>query len=225
MDELSNKVNEINELHKLAITSANEAVNYAKEIGQLLLEVKTKLPHGKFLNWIDEHIEVSQRQAQRYMQAASGKDLRLSDFNLKNDMMAVLSTDQLFEKSQNPKWIPKIGHWYTAHFNLSGYWVVPSKSDKNYFHITRFYTLEDIIDRQDDDWETFFSETRWPVHFLSVDRQLYNFGLSHPEGLKWKSWKKDGLDRPFGEPKSARDNHHKKSTERKSASDEETSNV
>jgi hypothetical protein len=225
MNELSNKVNEINELHKLAITSANEAVNYAKQIGQLLLEAKAELPHGKFLNWLKDNIEVSQRQAQRYMQAASGKDLRLSDFNPKNDMMSVLSTDQLFEKCQNPKWVPKIGHWYTAHFNLSGYWVVPSKSDENYFHITRFYSLEDIIDREDDDWETFFSGTRWPVHYLSVDRQLYNFGISYPERLKWHSHKDEGLDRPFGEPESARENRNEKSAEKKSSSDEESSNV
>lgn len=225
MNEISNKINEINELHKLAITSANQAVDYAQKIGQLLIEVKAELPHGKFLNWIDKNIRVSQRQAQRYIQAASGKDLRLSDFNLKNDMMSVLSQDQLYEKYQNPKWVPKIGYWHLAHFNLSTYWVVPSKQNENFFHITQFYTLEEVVDREDDDWESFYSGTRKPVHHLSVDVQLYNYGISFPERLKWKTYKREGLDRPFGEPESARENLNKKSDEKKSTSDEEGSNV
>lgn len=225
MNELSNKISEINNLHKLAITSATDAVNYAKKIGQLLLEVKAELPHGRFLKWINDNLDVSQRQAQRYMQAASGKDLSLSDLSTKYDMMSVLTQDQLYEKYQNPKWIPKIGYWHLAHFNLSTYWIVPSKKNENFFHITQFYTLEDVIDIEDDDFESFYSGTKSPVHHLSVDVQLYNFGISFPERLKWKSYKRDGLDRPFGEPESSRENHKNHSASKQSTLDEESSNV
>lgn len=58
---------EINRLHHAAQRSAGEALQLAKQAGDLLLEVKEKLGHGEFLPWLAEHCEVGERQAQRYM--------------------------------------------------------------------------------------------------------------------------------------------------------------
>ena len=58
---------EINRLHPAAQRAAGDALQLAKEAGDLLVEVKTDLPHGAFLPWLAEHCEVGQRQAQRSM--------------------------------------------------------------------------------------------------------------------------------------------------------------
>ena len=84
-------VNEINNLHQLAMSAAKDAVTYAKKIGTLLLESKSEIPHGKFIKWIEENTSISPRQAQRYMRVASGKDLKISDFSNKNDKMSYLT--------------------------------------------------------------------------------------------------------------------------------------
>jgi hypothetical protein len=200
MNELSNKVNEINELHKLAITSANAAVNYAKQIGQLLLEAKKELPHGKFLNWLDENIEVSKRQAQRYMEAASGKDLRLSDFSTKNDMMSHLEEDSK-HRMFNPVWIPSDGHWFKCIDQDSIFIIAPDRLHPEDFHITKFKLLEgSTIDDCKIDWNRNdeIHWTRQPVMAKKVEGILQVFGLFYPETKKWKSMVKEGLDFPVG---------------------------
>lgn len=201
MSELSNKVNAINDLHKLAITSANDAVNYAKQIGQLLLEAKAELPHGKFLNWINDNIDVSQRQAQRYMQAASGKDLCLSDFSPKNDMMSHLNEENPKDRMFNPVWIPPDGHWFKCIDQDSIYIIAPDRLHPEDFHITKFKLLEgSTIDDPKIDWEK-NKEVEWtrqPVMARKVEGMLQVMGLFHPETKDWKFMVKEGVDFAVG---------------------------
>lgn len=201
MNELLNKVNEINNLHKMAITSANDAVNYAKQIGQLLLEVKAELPHGKFLNWINDNIDVSQRQAQRYMQAASGKDLRLSDFSSKSDMMSHLKEDDPKVRMFNPVWIPPDGHWLKCIDQDSIYIIAPDRLHPEDFHITKFKLLEgSTIDDPKIDWDKNeeIEWTRQPVMARKVEGMLQVMGLFYPETKEWKFIEKEGLDFAVG---------------------------
>ncbi|PWT84405.1 MAG: hypothetical protein C5B56_15645 [Proteobacteria bacterium] len=46
----------INEAHRLAITHAGEAVGHAIACGQMLLEAKAALPHGRWLPWLRDNI-------------------------------------------------------------------------------------------------------------------------------------------------------------------------
>ncbi|MCV2354630.1 DUF3102 domain-containing protein [Paucibacter sp. B2R-40] len=48
-----------------------EAVDHARRAGALLLQVKADLGHGKFLAWLEQHVEFTPRTAQRYMSAAA----------------------------------------------------------------------------------------------------------------------------------------------------------
>ena len=66
---------EIERLHALATTHADKAVDYAKQAGKLLLDVKQSLKHGEWLPWLEKSVSVSARQAQNYMAAANGKPL------------------------------------------------------------------------------------------------------------------------------------------------------
>jgi hypothetical protein len=64
---------DIDRHHAEAIACAASAVEHAKAAGTLLLQVKAQLPHGEFVPWMQAHLAVSKRQAQRYMTAAMGK--------------------------------------------------------------------------------------------------------------------------------------------------------
>ena len=88
---------EINRLHGLAIEHAGNAIDYAKQAGALLLEVKRSMPHGAFLPWLSENVTVSERQAQRYMRVALGKPATVRA--IKSDTVSGL-----------PDWLPPSGH-------------------------------------------------------------------------------------------------------------------
>src|SRR5215472_15300963 len=54
----------INEAHHLAIGHAGKAIEQAIACGQLLLEAKAKVPHGKWLPWLRNNISFGERSAQ-----------------------------------------------------------------------------------------------------------------------------------------------------------------
>ena len=72
---LNEMTEKINLLHTKAQQSAETAVASAVEAGRLLLEIKRSLKHGEFIAYAKEHLKVSVRQCQRYMEAANGKKL------------------------------------------------------------------------------------------------------------------------------------------------------
>ncbi|MBK7001827.1 MAG: DUF3102 domain-containing protein [Rhodoferax sp.] len=80
---------QINALHTQAKIHATNAVRLATKAGELLLKVKSELPHGQFTTWLAENCSVSERQAQRYMAGAQGK-ARLQVPVVKTDMMSDL---------------------------------------------------------------------------------------------------------------------------------------
>lgn len=90
---LTDAAEQINHHHRLATDHASKAINHAVTIGNLLLEVKAQLPHGEYTPWIETHLEVSPRQARRYVDAALGKTI--SPRQIKSDTVSVL--DQLPE--------------------------------------------------------------------------------------------------------------------------------
>lgn len=200
MNELTKKVNEINNLHQLAINSANEAVGYANQLGRLLTDIKVKIPHGGFTKWIAENLTISPRQAQRYMAVASGKDLNVSKLSYKSDTLSVLTNEELKQKYDKPNWVPSIGHWHFGELNNSVFWVVPYINDEKFFFITQFTSSDDAHNDIDSDDESFFYGSKEPIHYLSIDVSLHFYGMDYPEKVKWETYKKDGLIRPFGEP-------------------------
>ena len=68
-----NIADDINRFHNLACKKADEAMSYAAQAGNLLLEVKASLKHGEWMPWLAANVSVSHRMAQRYMQAARGR--------------------------------------------------------------------------------------------------------------------------------------------------------
>ena len=60
----------INEAHRLAIEHAGNAIEQAIACGQMLLEAKAKVSHGKWLPWLRDNITFGERSAQGYMRIA-----------------------------------------------------------------------------------------------------------------------------------------------------------
>jgi hypothetical protein len=63
----------INEEHRLARSSAEDAVQHAIRCGELLLAKKAELRHGQFMPWIEANCEFAWSTAKRYCLAAQQK--------------------------------------------------------------------------------------------------------------------------------------------------------
>ena len=85
MINLESHGQEINRLHTLAKKMAIDAVEHARSAGLLLLEAKKEMKYGKFLLWVRDNVQVSLRQAQRYMAVAQGKTIPLRRLIEKSD--------------------------------------------------------------------------------------------------------------------------------------------
>jgi hypothetical protein len=202
MSEVSNDTaGEINRLHQLAAQKAIEAINYAKKAGLLLLEVKKELPHGKFGLWIEANLEVSVRQAQRYMNVASGKEASIRALATRYDTTSHLQAafyetelEQITDPAMASNWLPEVGHWYCTDTEHGAYWVVPDANNPELFHISRLYG------NPENDGEGLFDGTRWPEVAEKVESRLRNFGLSNAHKAAWKFRQKTGLSAPFGAP-------------------------
>jgi hypothetical protein len=83
---------QINAAHQQAIAHADKAIDFAKEAGVLLLDVKAGLSHGEFLPWVRNNLDVTPRQAQRYIATTQGKPK--SPSAIKNDTVSHLPQAQ-----------------------------------------------------------------------------------------------------------------------------------
>jgi hypothetical protein len=71
MSDLSKDLaSQINEQHRLAYGKAQDALEHARRAGELLLQAKESIEHGKWLPWLEANIDVGDRQARSYMMVA-----------------------------------------------------------------------------------------------------------------------------------------------------------
>ncbi len=66
----------IKDEHEAAESCMRESVQHSINAGNLLLEAKAQLKHGQWLPWLSEHVEISTRTAQLYMQLANAPELK-----------------------------------------------------------------------------------------------------------------------------------------------------
>jgi hypothetical protein len=64
----------INAEHRACETAVNAALEHALAAGDLLLEAKSKCPHGTWQGWLEENFDGSVRTAQAYMRVAARRD-------------------------------------------------------------------------------------------------------------------------------------------------------
>lgn len=180
--------------HQAAHAAADKAIEHAKEAGRLLIEVKDSLPHGDFTGWVENHLTVSMRQAQRYMAAAQGRDLVRS--KTKSDTVSFLTCSEPKSDSKTlaeifaPEWVPMKGYGYVCATDTGAYWVIESSDHPGYFHVCRFYGDDGGI----------YDGTRRPVAAVAVEATLKSLDLDVPSNSPWDVFKGEAAARPFGEP-------------------------
>jgi Protein of unknown function (DUF3102) len=59
--------------HEAVSTALKESVRHAIEAGELLIEAKDQLKHGRWLPWLADHCTISDRTAQLYMRVAKNR--------------------------------------------------------------------------------------------------------------------------------------------------------
>src|SRR5690349_1865317 len=60
----------INAAHRAGEAARQKGLEWYRQAGQDLLRVQDQLPRGKWLRWLRDNVECSQRQAYRYMELA-----------------------------------------------------------------------------------------------------------------------------------------------------------
>jgi hypothetical protein len=67
---LADLAKQINAEHKLCAKALRAGLQHALTAGRLLIEAKEKVPHGRWIPWLQEHCDFALRTAQAYMKAA-----------------------------------------------------------------------------------------------------------------------------------------------------------
>jgi Protein of unknown function (DUF3102) len=73
-DSTADLAAQINAEHEAAFGKAREALEHARRAGELLLQAKGAVGHGKWLPWLKTNCKFSERTAQAYMRLASQWD-------------------------------------------------------------------------------------------------------------------------------------------------------
>jgi protein gp37 len=61
---------QINAAHEAAVGSARDAIEHTIEVGNLLIEAKTKVKHGEWQDWVETNCQFSYRMCAKYMGVA-----------------------------------------------------------------------------------------------------------------------------------------------------------
>ena len=207
-------ITQINKLHINAMKQAKEAVESAKAAGALLLQVKASLPHGTWTTWLNANIDVSERQAQRYMATAKGKHVPLLLLANKTDTVSVLQTTAQSKGIwKNGKWEPEPGCMYLFKEDGGTYWVLPSSVEGMWFHVCKHYhgrrmstdgfarhhTIFSVVN-DSDLTSKFYVGTTTPLGWIGVGDVLKSYGLKDIEKSLVKGKRaKYSYERPFGE--------------------------
>jgi len=59
--------------HQAVATALKQSVKHAIAAGELLIEAKDQVPHGRWLPWLRDHCTISERTAQLYMRVAKNR--------------------------------------------------------------------------------------------------------------------------------------------------------
>ncbi len=94
--ELREIAQRISNEHQACRNAAQSAVEHAICAGELLLEAKSKVPHGHWLSWLEGNCGIAERTAQAYMRLARelpklepGKAQRVADLPFRQALSAI----------------------------------------------------------------------------------------------------------------------------------------
>jgi hypothetical protein len=147
--------------------SMHHALQHAKHVGELLLEVKRKIMHGGWLKWVKDNCDVSERMAEHYVKIAKNWT-RLEKAHSKS--ISDLTISKAIKLLQKPK-KRKASVAKSAKSEEVPVWAVSdSTSDDIHLHLKGFTQLLQTI-----------SVDPESLHLEAVGREEVIHGL---EGLK-----------------------------------------
>lgn len=197
ISKLSTLAKSINESHHACEDAADTAIEHARDAGDMLIEAKSQIPHGRWLPWLTENVECSERNAQNYMKIAREWDRlqsntkRVSDLPLR-DGLKLLATERPDDDKPAPGPLPTAGKKLVAMTQTTGgrYSVIveiqPSIAD-GFFHCTTSYLSED--EGEDESYQEF---SKKPVRGDFVHRFILNQN-DQIDGklLEWREYEDD----------------------------------
>ena len=169
-------ITQINKHHSNAMKQAKDAVESAKAAGELLLQVKATQPHGAWTSWLKAHLNVSDRQAQRYMSIAKGKPVPLRKLAGKTDTVSVFAEELFVPLPRHISFAKDVG-------SKDNHYLVESCSEYPDFFFITHITNDDSPDNM----------TIRPVEALAVHDTLIYYGMSDPLSTKWLIKKSIGV--------------------------------
>jgi len=190
-------VSRISYHHNQASLKASEAIFHAKEAGRLLIELKAKLVHGEFGKWIADNLNVSKRQAQRYMETAQGKKPKPED---KSDMVSHFPAKKQ-KKAKPPLWTPKAGFAYSGIWDGGSYSVDPVLGSEGMFHVVLLKSERTPIE---DGGQQIGKDTEFQGSIVTADQveaTLQELGLAEPGKLFWTVHQYEGEPKPWWKSK------------------------
>lgn len=199
VENLTTWATDINHHHTQACLRAGEAVNHAIEAGKLLMHVKSRLPHGEFGDWLGKNLDVTDRQARRYMAAAQGKPVPARAIASNRTPVSVLpapvknDTVSLFKirpgevvaiESDNDGWIDSLHILPSVHNGFFHYMFTSGKEGEGCSSTfskrpMRTEFIQSVINREMPDWE-FANITRTK----SAGFEYNVIGVT-PDGTEW----------------------------------------
>lgn len=181
--------------HDAAHKAADKAIEHAKQAGVLLLEIKAALPHGDFSLWVEKHLTVSIRQAQRYMAAAQGKAISVRKVKQALPVPVKYDTVSLFKirpgeavslKMDRGGWVDELNFFPSTHEGCFHYIYRNGPKDGDKGHMVAYSTnpipaqaVTGVVFREMHDWE-FANITRSKSEGLE-----YNLIGTTTDGVDW----------------------------------------
>jgi hypothetical protein len=201
--EPKNLAERIRAEHQAVITAATDMVRHAIEAGRLLIEAKAQVNHGGWLPWLEEHCELSERQAQRYMRLAErmpklleANPSRVSDLSTLSirGALAMLATPR--EEEPEPVTLPfeldfgraiegVMDHYMSTHWLI---WIHPSeREDEDEPGVGYFFVNVESSDRIDGGGT--LDGLKKPIRQDGVAMVLDRFCPAWRQVAEWKSFR------------------------------------
>lgn len=112
---------ELNRLHGQIEGKLRSTVEDAIRAGEILTQVKERVGHGEFLQWVRKNAEFEERTAQRYMQLFVYRDKCVSVSDLQSAYKQVESLEAQAKRTESQRAADRVRHYLKTGEKLEGW--------------------------------------------------------------------------------------------------------
>ena len=118
---IRDSIQEINTLHSNIEGKLKSTVKDAIKLGELLTNVKQKLPHGTFLNWINDNCNFSRQTSHRYMSLFQYKSKCITMKHLPEAYKQIQYLEQEKKKTETQKAFQRVQQFKSTGIKPEGW--------------------------------------------------------------------------------------------------------